>query len=137
MIRNAFLALVAIAALALVPSLPAPAQNASQSNVDTKDCSGTITATNTWQQVLKTSSTRGKLLLQNVGTHNMAFALLPMSNNNVTPTATATPGSSGGYVLLPNGSYEPDGGWIDGGELWIAGTQTDPFTCSSSASPGP
>lgn len=109
----------------------ARANNASQTTLDRLTCSGTIAVTNTWQQVIKLDKGRAQLLLQNVATHNMGFIVMPYSNNNATPAATGI-GSQDVFTLLPNGSYEPDGGWIDGGEFWIMGTATDVFSCKTS-----
>lgn len=114
----------------------AHAGNASQNTVDNVNCSGTLAATATWQLAANVDKNRAKMLLQNVGATNLGFALQPYSATNVAPTAVGI-GSAGVWTLLPFGSYEPDGGWIDGGALWVIGTIGAAFTCQVSVAPSP
>lgn len=121
------------AALVLVPVL-AMAGNTGQNTVTTKDVSAVIAQTNTWQQLAKSDPQRAKMLCQNVGTTDLGFAILPMTNNNVAPVPAGI-GSAGVFTMAAKVSYEPDGGWIDGGEIWIIGTATTSvMTCALSPS---
>lgn len=114
--------------LAFLFATPAFANNLSQTTIDTTNCSGTIATLNTWQRVLATDVKRAQFLFQNVAATNIGIAFMPMSNNGVTPPYTGI-GSAGVFTLIPFASYEPDGGWIDGGEFWVIGTASAAYSC--------
>lgn len=120
--------LVLIAALIALAG-NAHAQNTSQTPVSGSDCSVTIAVTNTWQQVLKQNVNRSALQIMNLSSaNNMGISFLPIGNNNVAPAATGI-GSAGVFTLTPLWSYEPDGGFIWSGEVWVIGTSTNVLTC--------
>jgi hypothetical protein len=117
--------------LACSVDLPAHANNASQTTIDNNDVSSTVASSNTWQRVTTLDSQRAKLMCQNVSTHNMLFYIPRYTNNGATPTPSATVATpaAGTILLFPGGSFSPDGGWIEGGEVWVSGTAGDAFTC--------
>lgn len=106
--------------------------NKGQTSVGLKDVSITVSAT--WQRVAAEDSGRGALLLMNVGSNSMGIHFAPMGNNNTAPTPTGI-GSKGVYTLLANGSYEPDGGFIESNEIWVIGTASDNLTAHVSQAP--
>ena len=114
------------AALVIVPVL-AWAGNTSQNTVSTKVVSATITNTSAWQQVAKSDAQRATLLCQNVGANSMGFVITGMNNGNVAPTGAI--GGAGIFTMATGVSYEADGGWMPGGEIWIIGTANDVMTC--------
>jgi len=119
---------IALAAMLIALDRYAYAQNASQNTVDKVGHSVTIAMTSTWQLVAAADPNRKAMLCQNVGTHNMGFLIQPYASGSATPTASGI-GSADVFTLLPNGAYEPDGGWICGGAVWVIGTANDVMTC--------
>lgn len=122
-----------LAAALLVVALSADVLggNASQTTIDNADCSGTIAITNTWQQIATRDNNRAKFLIMNVSTNEMGLFISRLNNNNAIPTPSGI-GQPRVWTLTSKGSYEPDGGWIDGGEYWIIGTAGDNYTCQVS-----
>lgn len=108
------------------------AGNTGQNTVSTKVVSATIAASSTWQQVAKSDPARATMLCQNVGSNDMGFVITSMTNGNVAPSGTI--GSAGVFTMAAKVSYEADGGWMPGGEIWIIGTMSDVMTCNLSPS---
>lgn len=105
--------------------------NKSQTTAGLRDVSVTVAAT--WTRVCAEDQggTRSVLLMMNTGTHNMGIYFAPIGNNNTTPTPVGI-GTAGVYTMVPNGSYEPDGGFIPQNEVWVIGTASDVLTASIS-----
>lgn len=119
-----------LAALLMTLDGSAYAGNVSQNTLDNKVVAITITVTNTWQQVAKSDVQRQKMWCQNLSSANsMAFYFSTYANNNVAPTVGNAVGSAGSITVPPLWGWEPDGGWIDGGEIWVLGTSGDKATC--------
>lgn len=79
------------------------------------------------QLLMGQNSQRGALLIQNTGNANLGFAIAsttePSQDGTITNgVVTAAIGSAGTYTLLPAGSYEPDGGFIPTGAIYVIGT---------------
>lgn len=121
--------IVLLAALLLLLDGSAYSQNVSQTPTSYTSCSGTIASTNVWQRVLAQNGARKALLFMNIAANNQGWAFMPIGNT-AAPSATGI-GSAGVFTLVPNWSYEPDGGFIWAGEVWVIGTSGDAFTCGA------
>lgn len=124
--------LLAIAALAVFLGGSAYAGNVSQDTVDAKNMSVTLSQSNTWTLIAARDPQRQAMVCQAVGANNMGLFISAYSAGSSTPVPTGI-GSAGVIVLLPYGSYQPSGGWIFGGAVWVIGTSGDAMTCYFSA----
>lgn len=80
------------------------------------------------QLLIAENNTRTGLLIMNTGINNIGIAFAPLGG-----TATAALGVAGTYTIVPNGSYEPDGGFVPSNAIYIIGTAGQPVTASWSA----
>ncbi len=95
--------------------------NKSQTGVGLKDAS-IASLTGSSQLLMHQNMQRGALLIMNVGNANIGIAFGPLTEDGSDGAATAAIGSGGTYTIAPNGSYEPDGGFIPCNAIWVIGT---------------
>ena len=85
------------------------------------------------QLLMGQNAQRGALQIMNVGNANIAIAFAPLVEGAGNGTATAALNTAGSYTIVPTGSYEPDGGFMPMGAIYVIGTTGQPVSAFESS----